>query len=203
MFTHRNLEENHTVDMKKMIRENDKIGKQVYLGVADSEKLPFDDCQFDTYVSNFSLMIVSDYQSMLSEAFRVLEYGGKMAVSVWGRKEVSPIVTILPQTMKECGVDLPPNRDYFHLSDNLDEVISNAGFKNLRFEYSKVLMHQPKEFAFYYMLGYYYWQKVWNSLSFEKQREIEATFYYNYEKWEFENPDKMLNLDFLVCMAEK
>jgi ubiquinone/menaquinone biosynthesis C-methylase UbiE len=45
--------------------------KYVYLTPADNENLPFEDNQFEVYISNFSLHIVHDHMKMLKEARRV------------------------------------------------------------------------------------------------------------------------------------
>ena len=46
-------------------------GNKVFVGLADNERLPFVEEQFEAYVSNFSLQLVDDYEKMLSEAKRV------------------------------------------------------------------------------------------------------------------------------------
>lgn len=55
-----------------MIEKMNKDSNKVLIGMADSENLPFSDDQFESYVANFSLNLVSDHEKMLSEAKRVI-----------------------------------------------------------------------------------------------------------------------------------
>ena len=50
--------------------------KRCYLTVADNGKLPSDDECFDTYVSNYSIQYSDNPQSLIKEAYRVLNKGG-------------------------------------------------------------------------------------------------------------------------------
>ncbi|MDX1501508.1 MAG: methyltransferase domain-containing protein [Thermoanaerobaculia bacterium] len=56
-------------------------------GVA--EALPFDDRSFDAVVSQFGMMFFSDRREAVREMLRVLVPGGRLAVAVWDRLEVS------------------------------------------------------------------------------------------------------------------
>ena len=58
--------------------------------LAAAEALPFDDGEFDAVVSQFGLMFFEDPVKAMSEMWRVLRLGGRMAVAVWGRLEDTP-----------------------------------------------------------------------------------------------------------------
>jgi hypothetical protein len=45
----------------------------------------------------------------------VFKPGGSAAMSVWGRKENSPKMTIVPETLKKFGIETPSRRTNFHL----------------------------------------------------------------------------------------
>lgn len=49
---------------------------------ASNDALPYEDNFFDRYISNLSLMIVPDADSMLREAYRILAPGGRAVFSV-------------------------------------------------------------------------------------------------------------------------
>ena len=88
---------------------------------------------FDIYLSNLSLHLVENPVKMLKEGRRVLKKGGKVGLSVWGRKENSDFFTIIPRVLKEFGVKLPDIRSNFHLSDRdrLIKLLENNSFDNV------------------------------------------------------------------------
>lgn len=53
--------------------------------VEDNMALSFQNEEFDVYLANLSLMIVSNKRAMLAEAHRVLKPKGKLCLSVIGR----------------------------------------------------------------------------------------------------------------------
>ena len=92
------------------------------------------DNSFQHYFSNLSLHLVSDPSKMLSEAYRVLQPGGRAGFTVWGRKENSRFFTIIPQILGKYGIKLSTNeRSNFHLSerDMVMNLLEKAGFKNV------------------------------------------------------------------------
>lgn len=55
-----------------------------------AEALPYDDAGFDAVVSQFGLMFFEDRAAALSEMWRVLRPGGRLAVAVWDGLERTP-----------------------------------------------------------------------------------------------------------------
>jgi len=112
--------------------------KSIEFKTASAESLPFEDSSFDRYYSSYCLHLVHNPDNMLKEAFRVLKKGSCAAFSVWGRKEHSPQMTIIPYVAQRVlGTDLvstpagePPLRSAFHLQDvaSLKQRLENAGF---------------------------------------------------------------------------
>jgi len=62
----------------------------ITLRLGDNEDLSFvNDEEFEIYLANMSLHLVANPEKMLKEAYRILKKGGKIGVSVWGRRENS------------------------------------------------------------------------------------------------------------------
>jgi SAM-dependent methyltransferase len=70
----------------------------------DAASLPFDDASFDIVVSQFALMYFPDRATSLSEMWRTLAPGGRLAIAVWapiGRARGYHILVDL--TTRQCG----------------------------------------------------------------------------------------------------
>ena len=105
---------------------------------ADASNLPFEDEEFDRIFANLNLMIVPDPQQALKEANRVLKPQGLGVWTVWGRKEQSPLMTLMPEAAAAIGVKLPSSpRSNFHLSSKtkLKRMLTNAGFDHIQLWY--------------------------------------------------------------------
>ncbi|KAM9956946.1 hypothetical protein ACTFIR_003681 [Dictyostelium discoideum] len=100
----------------------------------NAEKLPFPDNSFDRYFSNYCLHLVTSPETMLKEAYRVLEVGGIAAFSVWGRPENSNQFTIVKKIADEIGIEMGgASRSPFHLNDKnkLRQMALDAGFSRV------------------------------------------------------------------------
>ena len=71
---------------------------------------------------------------MLSEAYRVLESGGKAIFSVWGDKEGSELFTVRGEAIEEEALDLPKVRSNFHLNNKEKsmKMLEESGFVNVK-----------------------------------------------------------------------
>lgn len=119
--------------MVKVCRE--RLPESVEVAQADAEQLEFADASFDCYVGCLCLMITPDAPKMLSECYRVLKPGGRAALSVWGDKAKSPMMTIPPASLKACGISAPSSRSNFDLGADekaLKEMVLKAGFKSIQ-----------------------------------------------------------------------
>jgi SAM-dependent methyltransferase len=99
--------------------------------VADLERLPYPDASFDRLVANMVLMLVPDPAVALRQARRVLTPGARLALTVWGRPEQSPMFTLPKLAAERIGHPEPEGkRSNFHLNDpaRLRELLREAGF---------------------------------------------------------------------------
>jgi ubiquinone/menaquinone biosynthesis C-methylase UbiE len=88
----------------------------------------------DKYYSNLCLQIVPNPDAMIQDCYRVLKPGGAASFSVWGRKEISPLMTIFTSVMKKLEISVPETtRSLFHMgNDNeaLRKRFLDAGFSS-------------------------------------------------------------------------
>ena len=69
----------------------------------DAEALPFDDAAFDAVTCQFGLMFMPDRPKALSEMWRVLAPGGRLAVAVFGSTDDNPPYRILADIGERHG----------------------------------------------------------------------------------------------------
>jgi SAM-dependent methyltransferase len=105
---------------------------------ADAEALPFPDASFDSVVINYGILHLARPEDCLSECFRVLTPGGRVAVTVWADPERALGFKVVLGAVRKLGnmnVDLPPAPDFFHFSD---EARSRKSFKGAGFAEIKI-----------------------------------------------------------------
>lgn len=100
---------------------------------ADAQDLPFSDGEFDAVVSNLGLVHVPDQPRALNEARRILQKGGRFAMSAWCGPDASPVFQIFYGSVRAHGdpaVTLPegPNFHQFADENTARALVSDAGF---------------------------------------------------------------------------
>ncbi|MGL4948505.1 MAG: class I SAM-dependent methyltransferase [Mycoplasma sp.] len=129
-------------------KENEKIkirtdyqqGTHVKFVEGNCESLPFENEQFDAYVSSLCLQITLDYKNALKEMFRVLKKGGKFAIGIWGKRERTTC-RIIEEVCLRHGFEINSYRNY-KMGENDKELVSiceEIGFTNVRFQYFDVI----------------------------------------------------------------
>lgn len=120
--------------LQPVVQTND--GSPVEFHQADAQHIPFPDASFDSYAANMTLMLVDQPELALREAARVLRPGGRLAMSVWGRREQSSSRTLFWEALDAAGIVLPaarPNLSRFRLGDReqLSGMLSRAGLRDV------------------------------------------------------------------------
>ena len=107
--------------------EREHLSIEWYEGRA--EKLPFPDATFDLVFCQFGLMFFSDREAALTEMYRVLKPGGRVALSAWQELEQHPFYqTIHEVTLRHLGRSAVGA--VFSLGDvkELTALVTRAGF---------------------------------------------------------------------------
>jgi SAM-dependent methyltransferase len=101
----------------------------------DAGALPFPADSFDAVVSNFGMPHFPDPDAFLSEGFRVLRSGGRLAFSTWASPEECVGLGIIFRAVRAHGrmdVPLPPGPNFFLFSDpaQCERSLQAAGFRS-------------------------------------------------------------------------
>jgi trans-aconitate methyltransferase len=86
--------------------------------------------KFDRMIANLVLMATEDPLKMLKNLNSMAEDGCLLGVTIWGNKELSNFMTLIPQAMKAKGLmQGPPPRSPFHLYGKLPELAEQSGWE--------------------------------------------------------------------------
>jgi hypothetical protein len=102
----------------------------------------------------------------------VLKDGGQIGISVWGRRKNSPYFKLLPKIIVEHGIELPPNKSYFHLGESLADVLKEADFKNINQFYRNVYINDPKERVLKSLISSPFYQQTFENVDQQTYKSI-------------------------------
>jgi SAM-dependent methyltransferase len=124
------------LDICKQKADDDNI-KNIQIFHGDAQVLPFADAYFDAAISMFGLMFFPDRKAGLSEMYRTLKQGGRVAVSSWAPVSDSPAMNIVFGAMREINSDMPEPETIINSLENSDVFQADlevAGFKGVKVE---------------------------------------------------------------------
>ncbi|MBA2575514.1 MAG: class I SAM-dependent methyltransferase [Euzebyaceae bacterium] len=105
--------------------------------LADAHRLDFADASFDAVVAGFLLPHLGDHHAAAAELVRVLEPGGRLALSTWDAPERVAVLGAVVAAVGEAGAqpppDLPPGPPFFAFSDDteLTALLNGAGLTDV------------------------------------------------------------------------
>lgn len=135
--------------------------KQRFEGVAsleflegDAQKLPFESGQFGAVVMNFGLLHLARPEVAISEAFRVLEAGGRYAFTVWAKPDEAVGFGVVLRAMETHGrtdVGLPDGPPFFRFSDagECRRTLAQAGFREINVQQLPLIWNLPSADALF------------------------------------------------------
>jgi SAM-dependent methyltransferase len=103
--------------------------------IGDAEDLPFADGNFDVVLINFGVLHFPDPDKALTEAYRVLKTGGRLAFTNWAKSENSAIEIAMKAIAEEGSfkVGLPAGTPLYRFAnpDECKTVLGGIGFENV------------------------------------------------------------------------
>lgn len=111
--------------------------KNIQIFHGDAQKLPYEDENFDAAISMFGLMFFPDRKAGLSEIYRILKQGGRVAISSWSPVADSPAMDIVFGALREMNPDIPEPQtiiDSLESPDVFRAELEVAGFKGVNIE---------------------------------------------------------------------
>jgi hypothetical protein len=110
-----------------------RLHPEVTFKVGNAENLPFADGSFDAVGSNFGMHDFPHPETALAEAFRVLRPGGRIAFTVWARRDKAVALDMVLKAIEahgETDVALPEGPPLFRFSDwgECTRALLEAGF---------------------------------------------------------------------------
>lgn len=76
-------------------------------------------------------MLTPDAGKILRNLHSYAQPGCLFGVSIWGSMAQTTMITTLLKSMKECGIDPPPERSNFHLYQKVPALAKEAGWEVL------------------------------------------------------------------------
>ena len=116
--------------------------------VADLERLPFSDAEFDRVTCRFGIMFVPEIHTALREIHRVLKPDGRFSFLVWGPLEENPLFSSTTGPFMK-HVDMPPPPPdaptMFRFADpaKLKSALDAAGFNDVDVDKQKISWPWP------------------------------------------------------------
>ncbi len=101
-----------------------------------AERLPFDDSSFDAVVGNFLILHLGRPELGAAELVRVLEPGGRLALSTWDLPERTRLLGVFLEAADEAGAvpaDIPAGPPFFRFAEESEftRLLQGAGLTDV------------------------------------------------------------------------
>lgn len=196
------LKESDRIEVSTSIGDEDT--RYVYSTVANSEKLPYTDEVFDTYISIFCLNIANSPKTMLAEALRVTKKGG---TAVFGTH--IPVLKqgynfLIVDAIIKNGLELP---EFIKMEEGLADPetikaeIEGAGFSKCRVVTAPLYFATKMEDAFDFNVKYF--GDALKDLPKEKKDKLRETYFELWNENFGEKSPTIPVLDTFFAFAQK
>ena len=135
------------INMARIAAEQEHLTTEWFTNPA--EQLPFPDENFDLILCQFGLMFFTNRHAALKEMHRVLRKGGRLVLSVWQGLDRHPFFQILHDvSQRHFGKSSVETVFSLGNSDELRQLLTNSGFRQVEIEPMSLTAHfpQPEEF---------------------------------------------------------
>ncbi len=133
------------IDIAK--QKSKKYSKDITFIVGDAEKMDFDNNYFNALTISFGFRNIGEYDTALSEFYRVLDKNGKIAILEFSKptskwftplfnfyfNKVIPLIGAI-LSRKDAYLYLPESVDHFLSREDVCNKMSNAGFNNISYK---------------------------------------------------------------------
>lgn len=113
-----------------------------------ADKLDFEDASFDTVICSLGLMYFPEPLRALDEMLRVLKPGGKLGITVWGKRVNCGWAGVFEIVDRRVVTEVCPLFFQFGYPENLAKLIERSGFQAVQTQViNSVLKYQDEEEA--------------------------------------------------------
>ncbi len=108
--------------------------KNIQFGQANAEQLEFEDNVFDVVLCSSGIYIMRNIPQCISEWKRVVNRGGKVAFSTFGKGILEPMMSMFESSLSAYGVEIISPTPLYRLNteENCRELLESAGLNNIK-----------------------------------------------------------------------
>lgn len=147
----------------------------------NAEKIQYPDCTFDYVLCGFALWFFPHPHRALQEMYRVLKFGGRLALTTWEHDSPIHVLnrdTLRPHLLPSLDADAPGTKSSFDTKEQLEAALLQANFVGGEVEAEDFETIVENEGMF--------WEQLWSGggnrralerMSAPKLEEVKASYY--------------------------